>query len=1096
LKNTFLILVLLTVAFNVKAQDLSYFKDSTTVVFYKRAVLKAPQKLTPHITVKKVMKNRIVLKDRQPKPVYFDVTPELVNLNDVALPIKIKGTFTQKRLKFAKTIEAPPLLFRDNSKRNIKYLDKAHGSFSNHITQITQDSLGIIWMGSTDAGLAKYNGRTFKIIDKSVGLAANTVENIFLDAANRLWISSSYGLHYIKNNTLFTLKGAFKNYEFRTIYEDRRHNIWVSTFNNGCLKYDGKQWLVYNEKSGLTKGGISGIYQDKNDNYWFGSWTNKGLTRFDGKKFYHYKPENHKLGIDFHAFAEYEGKLWMGTYAGGIVVYDKGKFYRYDFFKEQDGNVYSFALNKYGLWFNIYGLGVGNYHRGKFYFYFKEDGLRDRQSYKIFSDTDDNIWVADLFYGFSRIDNDLFYKETFNNKFRSNQIAFIGKDPEGNTWFTPNGGLITKIRNNTLTTYVNNSDYNTPSIHHSYGGYFLGKDKAWLSTIAEGVVYFNKNTFTFYNFGKRNAFGRIIKDSSARFWFASNFSGLVFKSPKGFYEFGKNQGLSANTVNDLAYVGDSAVWATVKNKGINVIKEDKIFYTDKNNGLISNQILALYVDRKKRIWLASENKGVQMIDGQTSYSFNESNGLLSNKTESLVESEPNVFWVTSNRGLTKIAFLEDKTLKINTFNNNYGNNLIGLPGAVFSQGNGEVFWGASKGLLVYNSRFKDKVNKAPILSLESLRINKDEKLKAFKKGDIITFYHNDDFKIIVNAINWGFESTLKYKYRIVGGLDNKSNWKLMPSNGMAVLNHLSLADTEIIIKAVSDAGESKALRIPIKIRPYFYQNIYYHLIFWIVIIGLTVLYFQYKKSLAIEKKRDLELIISQKTAVILKEKEALENSHQKIVTQNKEKDALIQEVHHRVKNNLQLISSMVSMQINSLKSAQSKKILLETYNRIASMALVHEILYTRDNVSYISLKAYLSDLIHNINQMVNFEKIDIQFNKSLEDIQLNVSDCIALGMIANESISNAIKYAFKNMGNPKIDIDLKYNKKSKYITFVILDNGIGIDSEYLKDINKSLGLRLISIFAKQLKARLDIKNKKGTKVSIKFKCRNNEDCNR
>jgi len=260
-------------ACNLQAQDLSFFKDTTTIVFHKKKVLKDPQKLYPQIAVKKVYKKRIVLKDNQPKPVYFDVEPTVIEARDVSLPQIIEGTFTQSPLKFAKTIEAPPLLFRDNSKRNIKYLDKAHGSFSDHITEITQDSLGVIWMGSTDAGLAKYNGRTFKIIDKSVGLTINTVENIFIDSSNRLWVSSSEGLHYIKNNTLFTLKGAFKKYDFRTIYEDRRHNIWVSTYSNGCLKFDGKQWFVYNEKTGLTKGGISGIYQDKDNNYWFGSWT-------------------------------------------------------------------------------------------------------------------------------------------------------------------------------------------------------------------------------------------------------------------------------------------------------------------------------------------------------------------------------------------------------------------------------------------------------------------------------------------------------------------------------------------------------------------------------------------------------------------------------------------------------------------------------------------------------------------------------------------------------------------------------------------------------------------------------------------------------
>jgi len=187
---------------------------------------------------------------------------------------------------------------------------------------------------------------------------------------------------------------------------------------------------------------------------------------------------------------------------------------------------------------------------------------------------------------------------------------------------------------------------------------------------------------------------------------------------------------------------------------------------------------------------------------------------------------------------------------------------------------------------------------------------------------------------------------------------------------------------------------------------------------------------------------------------------------------------------------------MVSMQLDSLKSDDSKKILIETYNRIVSMALIHEILYSGKDVTNISIKTYLSDLINNINQMVNFEKKDIKFNKNLEDIQLNVTDCVALGMITNESVSNAIKYAFKNVEKPTIDIDLKYDKRSNLMSYVIKDNGIGINTQFLKNSNKSLGLRLINIFTKQLKGDLDIKNIKGTKISIEFKCRDNEGSNR
>jgi len=285
------------------------------------------------------------------------------------------------------------------------------------------------------------------------------------------------------------------------------------------------------------------------------------------------------------------------------------------------------------------------------------------------------------------------------------------------------------------------------------------------------------------------------------------------------------------------------------------------------------------------------------------------------------------------------------------------------------------------------------------------------------------------------------------------------------------------------------------LEIPLKVRPYFYQNIYYHIVFWIVLIALTIVYFQYRRKLALKNKRALEKLVFNKTIALQKEKEALEKSNLQISQQNKEKDVLIQEVHHRVKNNLQLISSLVSMQLASVKSSKAKIILTDTYNRIASMSLVHEILYSKKNMSFISLKIYLSDLITSINNMINLEKRNITINNSLQDIDLDVSHCIALGMITNEAISNALKHAFKeDQEDAEITISLSCDSKDRLIVFTIKDNGIGIKEKFLKGKNKSLGLRLIKIFSKQLKASLAIKNNFGTEIIVGFTCENHENC--
>lgn len=300
-------------------------------------------------------------------------------------------------------------------------------------------------------------------------------------------------------------------------------------------------------------------------------------------------------------------------------------------------------------------------------------------------------------------------------------------------------------------------------------------------------------------------------------------------------------------------------------------------------------------------------------------------------------------------------------------------------------------------------------------------------------------------------------------------------------NGLnsVVLENFNLDDSEIQLGAVSLAGVSNLVKIHVQM-PYFWQSIYFHLIFWLILIALIISFFKYKKNRAIQNKEKLEKLIADKTKELIRE--------------NKEKDILIQEVHHRVKNNLQFISSLISMQINAIKSASSKKILRETYSRINSMALVHEILYTRDNVSYISLKTYLSELINSINEMVHQKKQNIQINMHLEDIDLDISSCIALGMITNEAISNTLKHAFKNIINPKIDVNLYCSEKSEAIIFSIKDNGKGIYSKFLNKENKSLGLRLIGIFSKQLNATVEINNNQGTEIIIQFKCKNRENC--
>mgnify|MGYP000523684676 CR=1 FL=1 len=202
-----------------------------------------------------------------------------------------------------------------------------------------------------------------------------------------------------------------------------------------------------------------------------------------------------------------------------------------------------------------------------------------------------------------------------------------------------------------------------------------------------------------------------------------------------------------------------------------------------------------------------------------------------------------------------------------------------------------------------------------------------------------------------------------------------------------------------------------------------------------------------------------------------------------------EKESLLGEIHHRVKNNLQFISAMFQMQINSEKNVGNKAVLAEAFHRVNAITLVHEMLYNKDELEYVAVKEYINELAIKLNEIVYYKHIAIQFNLNIEDLKLDINHCVAIGMITSEIINNAIKYAFDGISNPTITITLSYNPAEEKITYIIMDNGIGLNKE---SKTQGLGMRLIDIFARQIDMSYELKNENGVMYIFKIPFINNE----
>jgi len=198
----------------------------------------------------------------------------------------------------------------------------------------------------------------------------------------------------------------------------------------------------------------------------------------------------------------------------------------------------------------------------------------------------------------------------------------------------------------------------------------------------------------------------------------------------------------------------------------------------------------------------------------------------------------------------------------------------------------------------------------------------------------------------------------------------------------------------------------------------------------------------------------------------------------------KEKQILLQEIHHRVKNNLAIISSLLELQKDGVDE-DVQEIFKETQSRIQSIALVHEKLYQSDTLAEISLSDYMSELTDVISQAYGSSNRKVTLDKDLDELRMNITDAVPLGLMFNELVNNAYKHAFKGKEEGTLKISLKKNGESCLLS--VADNGNGLPENFKLEEQQSLGMTLITALTSQLDADVNISSDEWTKFEIDFK---------
>jgi two-component sensor histidine kinase len=200
-----------------------------------------------------------------------------------------------------------------------------------------------------------------------------------------------------------------------------------------------------------------------------------------------------------------------------------------------------------------------------------------------------------------------------------------------------------------------------------------------------------------------------------------------------------------------------------------------------------------------------------------------------------------------------------------------------------------------------------------------------------------------------------------------------------------------------------------------------------------------------------------------------------------------ERDLLFKEIHHRVKNNLQLVSSILSLQVRYLKNKGAIDAIKASQNRINSISLIHQKLYKKNSITGIRVKDYIDDLVVSIIDSFVAGSVQIKYASEIENLLLEVDTVVPMGLIINELITNSIKH---NVGKSELFLFIKLNKKGNTLFLSIKDNGKGVSEEFMEHRTDSYGMRMIESLSKKLKATVEFINHNGLVVELsimKFK---------
>lgn len=1005
------------------------------------------------------------------------------------------------------------------------------GLLNDNVSAICEDGSGRVWLG-TDEGVSIYDGRSFQSLTSGSGLVQGKIFSFHRDSRNRMWVAALGGVSLVdgkKISALSSSDGLLNNIVY-DIVEDSSKRMWFATYTGVCV-WDGKEFRSFTQTDGMPVERVLSLQVDRNGQVWAGT-VGGGIVKFDSAITDVFRPADDIDGNTVKSIClDREGNIWLGT-MNGLFMYNGDRFSIYTTEAGLAGdNILSlYADSGGGVWVGSLSSGLDLVRNDSVLNLSVPSGLKGSAVWSITPDGSGKLWLGTS--GGPVLFNPSSYQSTRPFPALNGVIVFaILPRADGSISFGTDRGIFTWKEG--LITRVSTSDGLGDErirvlYEDAYGNLWIGTFKG-LFSLQDGKV----KSYTRTHGMPIVPVTSIQPDGQGQLLVGFYEFGLVrfdpFSKKADLQVLNKEKGLSSNKILFTLIDRRKRLWLGMDN-GLDMVdfptflKNGVIrnMHYEKSNGFPGSECNVATEDNSGRIWLGAVNglvrynpaagdipssiplvhiERIQLFLEDVDWSklgqrLDERSGLpvslhLSNKSKHITFL-CNAIYLTAPGEVRYRYFLEgfeenwspptplgqvsysnvppgDYLFKVQASANGrewstpvtyaftidtpwWMTKIAYVSYVLLSAG---IVLGIYK-LRTRTLRISQEVLKREVeartreLSAKNLELAKLSLVASETDNAVMIF----DARYELEWVNTGFTKMTGFDLGQVKK-ERGNNLQALTSN-KEVLLHLD----ECIQQHKSYIYESE-----IRNR------------------SGEVLWASSTLTPIIDENGQLKNIVVIDTDITLRKR-----MEQQIRAALEEKGVLLREIHHRVKNNLQIIISLFNLQTSYVSDEKAYKALREGQDRIKSMALIHERFYQADGLSQIDFDEYIKRLAENLMQSFRIEPGRIRLEIHSDKISLDIDTAVPTGLIINEIVTNALKHAFVGKSSGELRIDMTQTAEDQF-RLSIADNGVGFPDGVKPEELDSLGVQLIQALTQQLDGEMKIETApgKGVKYIITFK---------